>query len=134
MARFATIMSDAAMRGAVIVTAAVLCLPGVSMADSGAQDDSPAPYVLPQDEDALRALEQAQRRIVNTAQRQCTQSLGGINRSNNDPCIISAVEVGVDVSNDPALAAFHKSLPMSVRYDGDRPQDVWRAGLVEDSE
>lgn len=89
--------------------------------------------VLPEDEETLRALEVKHRRIINTAQRQCTTSLGGINRNDRDPCVISGVETGVEISDDPVLKAFHEALPMSVRYDGDRPTSVWRIGQDDDT-
>ncbi|WP_422020342.1 hypothetical protein [Pyruvatibacter mobilis] len=89
--------------------------------------------LLPKDEEALRTLEQRHRRIINTAQRQCTTSLGGINRSDRDPCVISGVETGVEISDDPVLKAFHEALPMSVRYDGDRPDNTWRIGLDDEA-
>jgi hypothetical protein len=89
--------------------------------------------VLPTDESALRDLDARQRRIVNTAQRQCSTSLGGVNRSDRDPCVISSVEVGIEVAEDPVLKAFHEALPMSVRYDADRRGDTWRIGQDDEA-
>ena len=83
--------------------------------------------VLPQDEDALRSLEHQHRRILRTTIRQC--AVGG-NKSKTrlvaSPCIISGVERGVDLADDPALRAYHEALPLNAVYDENRPQSIWR--------
>ncbi len=82
--------------------------------------------VLPQDSDALRSLEHQHRRIVRTAIRQCTSGLSKQRGIVVNPCIISGVMRGVELSGDPQLAAYDQALPMQARFDDRRPQSIWR--------
>jgi len=82
--------------------------------------------VLPQDSDALRTLEHQHRRIVRTAIRQCSAGLTKKRGIIVNPCIISGVIRGVELTGDPQLAAYDKALPMQARFDDRRPQSIWR--------
>ena len=101
-----------------------------SIPATAAEDGTSTPgtaVVLPQDDDALRSLEHQHRRILRTTIRQC--AVGGAKSKTRlvaSPCIISGVERGVTLADDPALRAYHEALPLNAVYDQNRPQSVWR--------
>jgi len=95
-------------------------------ATESAANGSVDAVVLPQDSDALRTLEHQHRRIVRTAIRQCSAGLTKQRGIIVNPCIISGVIRGVELSGDPQLAAYDQALPMQARFDDRRPQSIWQ--------
>ncbi|MEO0960911.1 MAG: hypothetical protein AAFY01_00680 [Pseudomonadota bacterium] len=82
--------------------------------------------VLPSDSDALRSLEHQHRRIVRTAIRQCNSSQIKQRGIIVNPCVISGVIHGIELADDPQLAAYDAALPKQARFDDRRPQSIWR--------
>lgn len=130
---FKTSLAITAASAFVMAMAATSKAEEMATGSMSVEDETVLIVELPDDEATLRDLEMKHRRIINTAQRQCTVSLGGINRNDRDPCVISGVEAGVEQADDPQLTAFHTALPMSVRYDADRPANVWRIGQDDEA-
>ena len=100
-------------------------VPAAATEDTASNPNSAV--VLPQDADTLRSLEHQHRRILRTTIRQC--AVGGAKSKTRlvaSPCIISGVERGVTLADDPALRAYHEALPLNSVYDENRPQSVWR--------
>ena len=91
------------------------------------------PGGFPRDEVSLRALDNAQLRIVRRAGAQCWHSLEGGFRSRgvaSRGCIIGQTESAITNSGDTALQAFHKALPFSARYDQYRPAYYWQRLVI----
>lgn len=100
-----------------------------AMADTGTPALASAPVnavVLPSDSDALRSLEHQHRRIVRTAIRQCHSTQIKQRGIIVNPCVISGVVRGIEIADDPQLAAYDAALPMQARFDDRRPQSIWR--------
>jgi len=100
-----------------------------SVAAVAAQDVS----VLPRDEEALRAIDNAQLRIVRRANSQCTHSgearFGEYRSARARACMMPLADRAVETSDDPALQAYHRWLPMGIRYDANRAPH-WRKLVV----
>lgn len=94
-----------------------------------AGDARPAPTfsVTPVTEEFLRKLDNDQLRIVRQAQGRCPRTPI---RRERDPCITMSTDKAVAATNDPDLAAFHKALPATERYDEMRSSVTWRAWLI----
>lgn len=83
---------------------------------------------LPQEEAALRDLNVRQLQIVRRALRGCgaSYSSGASVSGFRDPCVTRWSDQTIDAADDPALHAFHWSLPARERYDEYRSSSVWR--------
>ena len=122
MIRFCIAIATACMAAAWATMPAAAQGNSLPQARSGAE----AVSLLPADEPGLRALEHQHRRIVRTSLRQCAVGASKHKRVGATPCVISGVERGVSLSGDTALRAYNDVLPMSERYDDNRPQSIWR--------
>jgi hypothetical protein len=104
---------------------------GFSAATAFAQPDTGA---FPRDEASLRALDNAQLRIVRRAGAQCFHSgeRGFLNPRGAQAraCIISLTENAIRTSDDPALRAYHQALPFQARYDEYRAGYYWQRFLA----
>ena len=118
------------MRISLIPLLAVILVAGTA-AVAAAQDLG----ALPRDEESLRALDNAQLRMVRRAVSQCAHSgeaqFGASRGARARACIIPLVDRAVGTSDDPALEAYHYWLPFGIRYDENRSSAYWRKLLVE---
>lgn len=112
------------MRALLIGLAAAFSL-GVAAAEPVAYQ----PGGFPRDEASLRALDNAQLRIVRRAGALCWhsghfgfRSRGAVSRA----CIIGETESAIANTHDPVLMAYHKALPFHARYDEYRPGYYWQ--------
>jgi len=89
---------------------------------------------LPRDEAALRAIDNAQLRIVRRANAQCAHfgeaQFGETRSARARACILPLADRAVATSDDPALQAYHEWLPFGLRYDANRPPH-WRRLIAE---
>jgi|GEM_PF-3502612 len=116
-------ISRSSVAGAALCLAA-LATPALAETDASAPVADPA--VLPTDADALRSLEHQHRRIVRTAIRRCASGKLKQRGIIVNPCVISGVIRGIELADNPQLAAYDEALPMQARYDERRPQSIWR--------
>jgi hypothetical protein len=113
------------MRAIVLAALAALVLGSVAWAEPVAYQ----PGGFPRDEVSLRALDNAQLRIVRRAGAQCWHSLeGGFGSRSVQArgCIIGQTESAVRSSEDAALVSYHNALPFHARYDEYRPAYYWQ--------
>ena len=87
----------------------------------------PPPGVLPDDPGRLAAIRQKHASIVRGAEHRCGSAYGWNGGPSFRACMISGVESAISVSQDPALLAYHRSMPFPIRYQwrNDRPEP-WR--------
>jgi hypothetical protein len=87
------------------------------------------PGGFPRDVASLRALDNAQLRIVRRAGAQCWHFGDGgfrVRSARSRACIIGQTEGAIRNSDDAALAAYHNALPFHARYDEYRPAYYWQ--------
>jgi hypothetical protein len=107
----------------------VLSLIGGLAASAAAEPVAYQPGGFPRDEASLRALDNAQLRIVRRAGAQCWHfGEGGfrVRSARSRACIIGQTEGVIRTSDDPALTAYHNALPFHARYDEYRPAYYWQ--------
>ena len=87
---------------------------------------------LPHSEEALRALDSKQLRIVQRVTNHCdaTEPMLARAASQQRPCVISGVDHAVDATDDAALQAYHAALPFNARYDRYRSSYYYQQILV----
>lgn len=113
------------MRAIVLAALAALVLGSAVSAEPVAYQ----PGGFPRDEVSLRALDNAQLRIVRRAGAQCWHfGEGGFGSRSAQAraCIIGQTESAVRSSEDGALVAYHNALPFHARYDEYRPAYFWQ--------
>jgi hypothetical protein len=76
----------------------------------------PPPGAIPEDPAQFRALQAQHARIVRRAERMCAVDYGWGGGAGFRACVVSSVENAVMLSQNPALAAYHRSLPFHARY------------------
>ena len=104
-----------------LLIALSLGVAGAALADDAAYQAGG----FPRDEVSLRALDNAQLRIVRRAGAMCWHTTVGI-RAAVRGCLIGETESAIANSRDPALIAFHKALPFYARYDEYRSAWYWQ--------
>ena len=108
-----------------LIVAMSLAVAGAAAADEVAF----SPGVLPHDAPALRALDNAQLRIVRRARALCWHG-GQFGFSSGSAtqraCIIGETESAVANSHDDVLQAYHKQLPFHAKYNEYRPAFYWQ--------
>jgi hypothetical protein len=111
------------MRGLVLAAVASVVLVGAAAAEPAAYEQG----AFPRDEVSLRALDDAQIRIVRRATVMCWHSSPGIRvGAAIRGCIIGTTESAIANTHDPVLIAFHQALPFFPRYDENRPAYYWQ--------
>ncbi len=109
-----------------LIVAVALAVAGAAAA---ADQVSYGPGLLPHDAPALRALDNAQLRIVRRARALCWHA-GPFGFSSGSAatraCIIGETESAVANSNDAVLQAYHKQLPFHAKYNEYRPAFYWQ--------
>lgn len=102
---------------------------GLAVSVASAEPVAYEPGAFPRDAVALRALDDAQLRIVRRAGAQCWHSGEGGFASRgvrSRGCIIGQTESAIRSLNDSALVSFHNALPFQARYDEFRPAYYWQ--------
>lgn len=103
----------------------------VSLVIAGTAAAAPVAYepsLLPHDAASLRAIDNAQLRIVRRARAVCWASgpMGFSHGVATRACIIGETESAVKNSNDPVLQAYHQQLPLNAKYNEYRPAFYWQ--------
>lgn len=110
----------------ILAVAAVAAISLIGASFAGAQDTG----ALPHDEPSLRALDNAQLRIVRRAMSQCVHfgeaQFGASRSARARACLIPLADRAVASAEDPALQAYHQWLPFGIRYDENRPGTYWQ--------
>jgi hypothetical protein len=113
-----------------LIVAAALAIAGAAAADQVSYGLG----LLPHDAPALRALDNAQLRIVRRARALCWHA-GPFGFSSGSAstraCIIGETESAVANSNDAVLQAYHKQLPFHAKYNEYRPAFYWQRLVVQ---
>lgn len=92
---------------------------------------APPPPVLskPLTEATLRELNEVQLRLLRQTIQACRVARpplkGKVMPDERDPCVIAGTDRAIADKNDPDLKAFHEALPVTERYDENRPTTVW---------
>jgi len=117
------------MRTLLFATAMLFSLAMPARAEEPRSYDASA---LPHTEEALRALDFKQLRIVQRTTNHCdaTEPMLANVAGQQRPCVISGVDHAVDASDDPALQAYHAALPFNARYDRYRSSYYYQQILV----
>lgn len=99
------------------------------LASGVASANVPAVSGFPRDADTLRALDNAQLRIVRRAGAQCWHhgqggfgARGPVARA----CVMNGTEAMLASAKDPVLKAFSDALPINARYNEYRPAYYWQ--------
>lgn len=97
--------------------------PGAAADDAGG---------FPRDAATLQALNAEQLAIVSEAVSRCWANDGRPQGVGPKACVINVTESVLQALSDPDLHAFHRALPMHVRYDAKRPDSYWQR-MVDDT-
>jgi hypothetical protein len=76
----------------------------------------PPPGVLPDDPGRMAIIRHKHANIVRRAERRCAHDYGWGGGANFRACVVGSVETAITVSQDPALLAYHRSMPFPARY------------------
>lgn len=108
-----------------LIVAVSLAVAGVAAADQVAY----RPDGLPGDAASLRAIDNAQLRIVRRARALCWHS-GPYRFSSGSAftraCVIGETESAIRNSQNPVLQAYHQQLPFHAKYNEYRPAFYWQ--------
>lgn len=80
----------------------------------------------PRDAVSLKALNGEQLAIVSEATSRCWAYEGRPQGVGPKACVINTTESVLLTRHDPELQAFHRALPMHVRYDAKRQDSYWQ--------
>jgi len=80
----------------------------------------------PRDAASLEAINAEQLKIVHEAVSSCWKLPGRPQGAYAKACVVNSTESIIQAMQDPELLAFHRALPMHVRYDDNRPASYWQ--------